>query len=222
MNRSEIISKIESLFNSNEYKYFKSLSKKNRDIVGADWSDQLDLLEYWGKDSVWQEVEEMLMYLQGTVLDIGCGTGTVINSLTKHEKLELYGCEVSKNLIDKCIDRGIEKEKIKLSSVEKLDYSDNDFDYSCCIGVLQYLDQKTVIKAINEMFRVTKKKCFIMVPVCTSKYNHGLIYTWQAYNNNNTEWWLQLLSNRFRKIEIKDSLWKGEISSGRWFICSND
>src|SRR5687767_2540136 len=49
------------------------------------------VLEEWGKDSTWNEIQLILASLNGKVLDIACGTGITIKILSKYPGLELYG-----------------------------------------------------------------------------------------------------------------------------------
>ena len=61
-----------------------------------------EILEVWGEKSVWIEIQHFLLNKEGKILDIACGTGKVAEILSnKLNMKEVYGCDVSKFLIEK-------------------------------------------------------------------------------------------------------------------------
>ncbi len=75
------------------------------------------LLETWGVDNTWQEIQFLLGHRQGKVLDLACGTGRTHDFIRQFEQLEYYGCDISQPLIEKAIARGIPKERLRVADV---------------------------------------------------------------------------------------------------------
>lgn len=65
------------------------------------------------------------------ILDIGCGTGNLLCSLSKDDSLELHGIDLSKEMIQIAKKKLKNKALVKLGGVENLikEYKNNYFDY---------------------------------------------------------------------------------------------
>lgn len=190
-----------------------------------DWGEHIPLLETWGKENVWKEIEKFMSDKSGKVLDIGCGTGAVMELLSNQfPELDLYGYDCSENLIKKCIQRGISIEKLKTGNAHDLSvYPDNFFDYAYSIGLLHYLNETDVKLFAKECSRITKKESFHHLPVSASNKNEGWIKTWHSFQNNSAEWWLDKFSGTFPNVTNKSSAWHDDtISNGEWLICSKN
>ncbi len=92
--------------------------------------------------------------LDGKVLDVGCGTGEILQSLPSG--LDKNGIDISEGMI------AIAKEKVpngkfRVGSITKLPYRDNYFDFVYTVAVLHHLITKTNVKnTLKEMYRITK------------------------------------------------------------------
>lgn len=97
-----------------------------------------------------------------TILDAGCGEGFTMNRLTKEkigEKIE--GVEYSKDALT--LGRKLFPNlTFKEGSTYDLLYKDNSFDLVICTEVLEHLNEP--IKALKEVFRVSKKNILVSVP----------------------------------------------------------
>ena len=90
------------------------------------------LLQYWLK----QFHKPVLNYIdysrKSKILDISCGTGELLNSIRKRDKngkLELYGIDLTANML-KVARKKLSKEVIlKRGDVHKLKFPENCFDY---------------------------------------------------------------------------------------------
>lgn len=102
-----------------------------------------NLLKTWGN-----ELEN------GSVLEVGCGPQGIARYLRNNVTgLELYKTEPAvKNL------------HIFEGSITAIPYQDDAFDYVVCSDVLEHLPAESRLKAISEIIRVAKKKCFIQGP----------------------------------------------------------
>ena len=88
------------------------------------------------------------------VLDVGCGDGTLMEFLNTNKKVDIRGIEISKNKVQKCIERGL---TVIEGDAEKdlSQFPDSSFDYVILSQTLQaFLDPE---KVISELLRVGKK-----------------------------------------------------------------
>jgi len=91
-----------------------------------------------------------------TILDVGCGPGTITN--------RLLGYEVS--AIDPNLDylKQVDcKEKIE-GSIDNIPFGDGTFDLVLCTSVLEHLPDKTLMEGIQELKRVSKRYLLISTP----------------------------------------------------------
>lgn len=94
---------------------------------------------------------------KATLLDIGCGTGILLEQLMKKKNLRLYGIDISPEMV-KIAQKKFSgfNVKIKRGSVSRLPYKSNTFDYvTCSSSFHHYQDSR---KSLQEMVRVLKHK----------------------------------------------------------------
>ena len=105
------------------------------------------------------------MKKRAKILDIGCGSGALIDLLYQ-KGYEVYGCDLS--------EKNIENLKIKYSNtdikfiscgISKLDFQDNYFDYIFITEVLEHLLPSTLETGLNEIKRVLKSQGKVIVTV---------------------------------------------------------
>jgi len=182
-------------------------------------SNFVESLETWGEGNTWEEIQFLLSGCEGRILDVACGTGKVISILAKFRKIETFGCDISDFLIQKAIDRGIEKNKLCVCNATKMEYPDNFFNFSYSIGSLEHFSDTGIEKCIQECHRVTVKNSVHMVPVSRSGTDDGWITTIQSFHNNSVEWWKRKFLSFYTDVIILDSRWCDDLSTGKWFIC---
>ena len=94
------------------------------------------------------------------VLDLGCGDGTLLNSLTESHQIEGYGLEIDPEQITACVARGVNVIETDLN--EGLGHlADNSFDTVVMTYSLQTL--KRPDRTIAEMLRIGKE-CIVTFP----------------------------------------------------------
>lgn len=182
-------------------------------------SEFADILEGWGADNAWKEIQLLLATAKGKVLDIACGTGVVIKLLDKFENLTVYGCDVSDLLIGRALEKGIPEVRLQVIDATSTNYADNEFSYSYSIGSLEHFTEEGIDKFITESARYTQKCSFHMIPVSRSGENEGWIKTKQSFFNNSEEWWMEKYTKGYQKVIPVVSKWEDRISVGKWFIC---
>jgi len=200
-----------------EKKESKNPTEQDLDLY---WTPEMaKILDEWGFDNVWNEIQLLLANCKGKVLDIACGTGKTIEMLYKFPDLEIHGCDISDLLINKAIQRGIEENKLIVCDATHTNYEDNQFDYSYSIGSLEHFTLEGIDAFIKESKRITVKASFHMIPTSRSQTNEGWMKTTQSFFNNSDEWWMGKYKKHYRKVEMINSKWNDNISFGRWFIC---
>lgn len=180
------------------------------------------LLESWGEGNAWHEAQFLFAGRSGRALDVACGTGIVMEKLAAVSNLEIHGCDISDFLIMKARDRGILNERLRVCDATKLPYGTAEFDYSYSIGSLEHFTDEGIRNCFAEMARVTQKASYHFMPVSRSGKDEGWMKTLQSFHNCSVGWWRERLSPHFRKILDLPSLWKDDISVGRWFLCFKD
>ena len=146
--------------------YIKNLIRKNRSQVKENEQDvdiyETDLtaekLNEWGKDTTWNEIQMFFISKKGNILDVACGTGINMLDVQKlSPDANVYGCDISQNLINICLKSGIDKNKLICSDAMKINYPENFFDYSYSIGSLEHFTEKGLNDIIGKLHFITKK-----------------------------------------------------------------
>jgi SAM-dependent methyltransferase len=92
------------------------------------------------------------------VLDLGCGTGALLNELLKSCKGEVHGLDIDAHHLDQAhqLTHPVlgQKPHLVLGDAHALPYSDQSFDITLCHFVLLWLQNPA--EALNEMRRVTR------------------------------------------------------------------
>ena len=100
------------------------------------------------------EVISKIIQNNKRVLDIGCGDGTLMEYLKKNQQNDVRGLEPQKNLVQKCISKGL---SVIEGDAEKdlLQFPEKSFDYVVLSQTLQaFLNPELVL---DELLRVGKK-----------------------------------------------------------------
>lgn len=97
------------------------------------------------------EVDFAMRFLHGgDVLEVGCGTGLILERLAKSAR-RAVGIDLSPGMLEKARERGLE---VYEASATELPFDDASFDVTCAFKVLAHIpDVKT---ALAEMARVTR------------------------------------------------------------------
>ncbi len=91
----------------------------------------------------------------GKVLDVSCGTGEFLRKLATKKKTELYGTDISSQMIAKAQKKLGNHVQLKKADVHNLPFQDNYFDYVVSTEAFHhYYDQQ---RALQEMKRVLRK-----------------------------------------------------------------
>jgi ubiquinone/menaquinone biosynthesis C-methylase UbiE len=209
-----------ALFRAGKIKFVPSATVSAQDL-NFYWEEKMAVvLDQWGQDTVWNEIQFLLANCSGRVLDIACGTGKAIEINSANDKLELYGCDISDLLIGKALERGISRSRLKVCDATHTDYVDDQFDYAYSIGSLEHFTETGIHDFLQEAKRIVRHSSFHMIPVSAIGKDEGWLKTTQSYHNNTVDWWKRKFAAVFPRFQVLDSSWKDDISVGKWFICS--
>ena len=88
------------------------------------------------------------------VLDLGCGDGSLLKYLKDEKEITPYGIEISKQGIEKCIEKGV---PVFNGDIDQglSDYNNNSFEYVVLSQTLQ--ETKKPYNVLKEMVRVGRK-----------------------------------------------------------------
>jgi len=100
------------------------------------------------------EIISSLVEENTSVLDLGCGDGTLLEKLKKEKNIIARGVDISEENIIECITKGISVFQGNLDE-GLADYSDKSFDYVVLSQTLQVVRNPRMI--LNEALRVGKK-----------------------------------------------------------------
>lgn len=176
-------------------------------------------LETWGERNAWNEIQLLLWNQHGKVLDIACGTGKVMNILSRFPALEVHGCDISDFLLDKAVERGIARDRLTCCDATRMPYPDESFDYAYSIGSLEHFTEEGIVALLSQCKRVVRDRSFHMIPVSRSGKNEGWIQPYQSYFNNSVEWWVGKCRQVFTHADVLESVWDDERSRGIWLVC---
>lgn len=117
------------------------------------WGEPLD-------DANRQRVEQSLALVPSdvrTVLDLGCGDGTVSNQLVA-KGLDVTGVDISRKALQYSEGKSI------IASLDQLPFLDYPFDLVICAEVLEHLPLKIYERVLKEIERVAKEYIIITTP----------------------------------------------------------
>ena len=135
----------------------KMLDKNKQDIKIYDTKLTADKLNEWGKGTTWNEIQMFFVAKKGKILDLACGTGLNILDLKKiNPEAEIYGCDISQNLIEICIENGIDKNKLLCADANDIQFEENFFNYSYSIGSLEHFTVQGIEDVIKKLHFVSR------------------------------------------------------------------
>jgi len=110
---------------------------------------------------LWNFISQNLSLTQKSkVLDVGCGTGAILDTFTKH--FEAYGQDVSEQAVDFCKQRGLQN--VFRGYLNELPSHLNEFDLVTAFDVVEHIeDDFGVLKQMHSLLK-TNGNVLITVP----------------------------------------------------------
>ncbi|MBN2694029.1 class I SAM-dependent methyltransferase [bacterium] len=119
-----------------------------------------------------------------TVLDLGCGTGSLSIFMQKaHPQSKIFGIDASEAMIAECEKKrkvGLSEAIFKQSSAENLPFDDETFDSVVASFLLSYIPQTIKPTVLKEVFRVLKPHGKLIIIDPNKQY--GLKKVWNLIN----------------------------------------
>jgi len=136
-------------------KDYEALSKKHFDGQAAEY-DQRDTYYYSrnGKISCCDIAEQLKGLPFEALLDVGCGTGFLIDMLAKQRAAGYFGVDLSDEMIRVAKGKGIHGAQFVVGSADALPYPDESFDIVACSQSFHHYPYPE--KAMREARRVLK------------------------------------------------------------------
>ena len=171
-------------------KDYEALSKKHFDGQAAEY-DQRDTYYYSrnGKISSRDIAGQIKHLAYESLLDVGCGTGFLIELLIKQRPARYCGADLSDEMIRVAKDKQIDGAEFVVSSADKLPYPDETFDIVTCSQSFHHypypekamLEAKRVLKS-GDCHTTNRKGIEKMMEVAgftvtDSRQVKGMIYT---------------------------------------------
>lgn len=103
--------------------------------------------------------ESKFLTSNSKALDVGCGTGMLLNIMNK--KMKAYGIDNQPLAIKFCKEKGLKN--IKKGNSEELGFRSNQFDLITMFDVLEHTNEDKTIKEVNRILR-KNGLVFITVP----------------------------------------------------------
>jgi ubiquinone/menaquinone biosynthesis C-methylase UbiE len=124
------------------------------------------------------------------ILDVGCGTGAIMQRLGNPEKN--VGLDLSAEAISICRRRGLNN--VRQGDICALPFADGSFDAVICSSVLYHQWVSDIADALREMHRVLRRNGLLLVNVPAFRFLHS------AHDD------AVMTARRFRKPEIRKLL----------------
>ena len=97
--------------------------------------------------------EEVEKFKSGKLLDVSCGTGTVL-SLLEHSPLEKYGVDFSEKMIEEAHNAVGDKAQLYVASADAMPFERDTFDVvTCSFAFHHYIHPETVLQEFRRVMK---------------------------------------------------------------------
>lgn len=169
------------------------------------WATRYDLLAWLFTRGRERELRERIIRLAGlergmSVLDIGCGTGTLAIAASRHvgSSGTVYGIDASPPMIARA-NRKAHKAGVhvvfQLAAAEQLPYPDHRFDVVLSTLMLHHLPRTTRERCAHEITRVLKPGGRVLAVDFGGKQHTGLLAHFHRHGHVDIQSIIELLAN---------------------------
>jgi len=156
-----------------KYRYFQPST-----IAGdGKFYEELQKFQWYYSKDKWEFDVARTIISEGSVLEIGCGTGNFLYSLLENDKLKIKGIEFNEKAIQEGTLKGIDIENLDLR-----DITSNTYDYIVAFQVLEHIsDINLFFSNCNRILKnhgkliigVPNTNSFIFKPFSNYYFTHG-------------------------------------------------
>lgn len=154
----------------------KTLVQIHEDVPADhyDKSIKLNILQRYWHTRRFSEIADMIIPIQGMVLDVGCHSGTFTSKILDQIKTKkIYGIDISPSAISLAKKR-IPFGAFQVADATKLPFKSGTFEAVFCLEVLEHLDHPELV--FDEIYRVLKKDGYAVILVPTESLLFKLIW----------------------------------------------
>ena len=163
--------------------------------------DSIEARHFWFKakrDFLKIVIDRFLSQKKAKILDVGCGTGAVLQDLKKNG-YDVFGIDSSDQAIFYCIQKGL---NVKKGDATNLGYEKDTFDAVMLLDVIEHLEDDK--SAVAEAYKVLKPGGIAIITVPAHKflwsYHDVSLHHKRRYNKKQlmslfgTEWKIEVFS----------------------------
>ena len=154
----------------------------------------------------------------GGLLDIGTGSGKLIQILSKENGINCTGVDTDSGMLAEAKKKltDINAELIEISPNAKLPFENNSFEYITICSVLFHLKKEDIDNMLKDSLQVLKKEGKIIILTPTGKGNilkltkhffsfkNRSVYIWYLATKNRAQQWTK--ENYLREYALKNNL----------------
>jgi ubiquinone/menaquinone biosynthesis C-methylase UbiE len=119
-----------------------------------DWHARFTQQARWTADLRSFLLERLSLKEGQRILEVGCGTGAVLNSLSTHPNgLRVHGLDIDRLFLEQAAKYALQAALIQ-GDAHELPFVDSSFDFVCCHFLLLWVDDPLL--ALHEMRRITR------------------------------------------------------------------
>jgi len=172
------------------------------------------IFNFWQKITGAEEWKSRFMreyikpFQDARILDVGCGTGSVLNYIDKTINVDYVGCDINQDYIRQAGKKFGSKGTFYCCDVNALSEKESDFDIVIAIGIFHHLDDKSALTLVDSVKRKLKTggAFFIAEPVRTenqSRFEKYLMKNDRGKNIKAETGYLSMLKDFFSSVESK-------------------
>lgn len=156
--------RIRNFFSDHFPLFYHKIINIGVEVNGDEYWDEIYLKEWDAVGRIWPTKNQLLKdntSKTDSILDIACGTGSILRYLRNHGYENLHGTEISGLCIDRLENLGISMFK---SFLPEIDCADNSFDVVIASQIFEHIIKRE--KFLSEIKRIMKPggECFLFVP----------------------------------------------------------
>lgn len=169
-------------------------------------------------------LKKVKYFTPNKLLDVGCGTGTILSRLAEDKDISLAGIDLTEEMLNVARERLGDRADLKLGDSERLPWDNNSFDTIICSNSFHHYPEP--MKVLGEMLRVLKPKGHLIIgdpsmpPIIRQLSNYSLKYSKQGdyrlYSKSEMDELLRKCGFKlcsFKKITYNSFILDAEVSS---------
>lgn len=121
------------------------------------------------------------------ILDVGCGTGSVLNYIDKNINVNYVGCDINPDYIKRAMKKFGNRATFYCCDVNALPEKESGFDFAAAIGLFHHLDDDTSLALLDSVRRKLNPegKFLVAEPVWTEKQSRVEKYLMKSDRGKN-------------------------------------